>query len=422
MGTRELFNMGDEHDDKPTLFIETGSCNIRAGLVGEGEDADYPTAQLNNCIGYPTRATQGVKLRMNPVQTEHYVGEECQAKRGILSLEWPMKKGIIKTEEEQEAMIKIWQHLIDAKASVNLDSSNDDDDCRGVFLSEAPMTSKRQQEWVCETWFNTFNVRNYFVSVSAVLGLYSQGKDSGLGIDSGDGTTHAVPMWEGYNISSAVRRMPLAGRDLTEYMERLLAEDSYTLTSSAERISAMNMKGGEANKEPPALNVDYYGGYVALCLADELEKVEMELFRLPDSSTIEVCSQRVRVPELLFNPELDGHEMDSLASAANKAQLAAPVDCRNELLSKVYLFGGNCAWKEHPNDEEQTMQARFKQDMELLEVLGEVKAFQPPDGVFCQLVGAGQVARMSTFPKFTIEKSVFTEKGGGRVVHEYCGF
>merc|ERR1711981_643679 len=149
-------------------------------------------------------------------------------------------------------MVQIWKYLIETKIGIVVDSSTDDEDVAGVFLTENPMTSQDQRAWVCKTWFEDFSAASYFVAVGAVLGLYSTGRENGISIDSGEGTTHAVPIWDGYNLSSAVRRQPLSGSDLTDYMERLLVEDlaNINLTSSAERMQVMYMKGHSDNQIP----------------------------------------------------------------------------------------------------------------------------------------------------------------------------
>ncbi len=85
-----------------------------------------------------------------------------------------------------------------------------------------------------EIMFETFSVPSFYLAIQAVLSLYSSGKTTGLVLDAGDGVTHTVPIYEGYALPHAIERNDLAGRDLTEYLKKLLNEEGSSLTSSAE--------------------------------------------------------------------------------------------------------------------------------------------------------------------------------------------
>lgn len=101
------------------------------------------------------------------------------------------------------------------------------------MLTEAPRNPKVNRERMTEIMFDSFNVPSYYVAIQAVLTLYASGRTRGLVLDSGDGVTHTVPVFEGYAMPHAIERINLAGRDLTQYMQNLLHEVGYDLKQSA---------------------------------------------------------------------------------------------------------------------------------------------------------------------------------------------
>ena len=67
-------------------------------------------------------------------------------------------------------------------------------------------------------------VNNCYVAVQAVMSLFAAGRTTGLVVDSGDGVTHTVPVFEGFCIPHAVDKMNIAGRVLTNFLQKLLLE------------------------------------------------------------------------------------------------------------------------------------------------------------------------------------------------------
>jgi actin-related protein len=90
--------------------------------------------------------------------------------------------------------------------------------------------------------FENFDVPAFYLAIQAVLSLYSSGRTTGLVLDAGDGVTHTVPIYEGYALPHAIERNDLAGRDLTDYLRKLLNEVGLNFSSSAETETIRDIK------------------------------------------------------------------------------------------------------------------------------------------------------------------------------------
>merc|ERR1719190_142769 len=150
-----------------------------------------------------------------------FVGEEVHQRGGILKLNQPIEHGIVTNWDDME---KIWQHTFYNELQIIPDE-------HPVLLTEAPINPKANREKMTQIMFETFNIPKMYVQIQAVLSLYASGRTTGLVLDSGDGVTHTVPIYEGFALPHAVLRLDLAGRDMTEYMVKLLTERGYTFVA-----------------------------------------------------------------------------------------------------------------------------------------------------------------------------------------------
>lgn len=59
--------------------------------------------------------------------------------------------------------------------------------------------------------FEIFNVADFYLGVDAAFALIATGRSTGIVLDSGYGTTHAVPVYEGSAVVHTAEKIPIAG-------------------------------------------------------------------------------------------------------------------------------------------------------------------------------------------------------------------
>lgn len=377
--------------EESPVVIDNGSGMVKAGFAGD----DTPCCVFPSIIGRPKYKNM-MKTGGGDDETQQskvYVGDDAQAKRGVLKLNYPIEHGIVTNWDDME---KIWEHTFTDQLRIESDS-------RHVMLTEAPQNPKKNREKMMEIMFEKFKVPASYVAVQGVLSLYASGRTTGIVLDIGDGVTHTIPVYDGYSIPNAINRYDLAGRDVTDYLRKLLDERGHRFVTSSEREIVRDIKEKLC--------------YLALDPDDEVKlyrtKNMTRSFTLPDGNVIKIGDEMFRAPEVLFDPDLIGKEIKGIDQAVFDSIQKADMDVRKDLFANIVLSGGTTMIK--------NLDKRLEKELNILKPsrMGKVKIIALPERKYSVWIGGSILSSLPTFENTWIYKKEYDECGV-QIIHRKC--
>jgi len=259
------------------------------------------------------------------------VGDEAQKLRNMLQISYPLENGIIRNWEEIQY---VWDYTFFDKLKVN------PKECR-IMLTEAPMNPKKNREQMIQVMFEKYGFKGVYISIQAVLVLYAQGLLTGVVVDSGDGVTHIVPVYEGYALPFLTKRLDVAGRDITRYLIKLLLLRGYAFNRTADFETVRQIKE----------KLCYVGHDLNIERRLALETtVLVEKYELPDGRVIKVGAERYEAPEALFQPGLiDAGDGGGVSELLFDVIQKADIDIRPDFYNHIVLSGGSSMYPGLPS-------------------------------------------------------------------------
>ncbi|CAF2192352.1 unnamed protein product [Rotaria magnacalcarata] len=356
------------------IVIDNGSGVIKAGFAGD------PTPKINfpNYVGRPKH----VRVMAGGLEGDTFIGPKAEEYRGLLHIAHPMEHGIV---EDWNDMEKIWSYIY---SKHQLRSASEE---HPVLLTEAPLNPRKNREKAAEIFFETFNVPALYISMQAVLSLYASGRTTGVVLDSGDGVTHAVPIYEGFAMPHSILRNDVAGRDVTRYLKLLLRKEGYSFKTTAEFEIVKSIKERACF-------------LTTTTQKEEINQADKSKFTLPDGTSIDLGSSRHLAPEVLFNPELIGDECEGMHEILSGSIRRSDMDVRRILYQNIVLSGGSTLFRGFGD--------RLLSELKRIapkEV--KIKISAPRERLYSTWIGGSILASLDTFKKIWVTKREYDAEG-----------
>lgn len=363
-----------------TVVIDNGSYNCKAGFAGD----DSPSVVFPSVVGRPK--LHGVPLGFGMADDQTFVGDRAEAKRGILTLRYPVEHGFVTNWDDME---RIWHHAFYNELSVAPEE-------QPVLLTEPPLNPKASRQKMTQVMFETFNVPAMYVGNHGKFAVHAAGRTSGVVLECGADVTHCVPVYDGYALPHTIKRVDLAGINLTDYFMKLLTDRGYSYSKDAVRYI----------KEDAC--------YVALDFDEELTKAAEwsrleESYELPDGTEILIGDERFRCPEVLFNPTILGRATPGIHESLNHSIITCGVDIRRDMYTNILISGGSTKFNGFPERLKKEVERIAPKTFSASRV--NVIAPTPTDQQFFVWLGGSMFASHSSFKNQWISKEEYDEVG-----------
>lgn len=334
--------LGFAGNDAPSFVFPTAIATKgpTGGSGGSGSGRPAVGAKPSFLTGGGGSGGGHLQMKRGTEDLDYFIGDEALAAASGpgYGIHYPIRHGQI---ENWDHMERFWSNSIFKYLRVEPEDHH-------FLLTEPPLNPPENREATAEIMFESFNVAGLYIAVQAVLALAASWTSSkvsdrsltGTVIDSGDGVTHVIPVAEGYVIGSSIKSIPIAGRDITYFVQSLLRD-------RGEPDSSLKTAG--------EIKEEYC--YVCPDIVKEFSRYDKDptrfikhLVKQPagrGNVTVDVGYERFLAPEIFFNPEIYSSDfLTPLPTVVDQVIQSSPIDVRRGLYKNIVLSGGSTLYKD----------------------------------------------------------------------------
>lgn len=148
-------------------------------------------------------------------------------------------------------------------------------------------------------------------------------------------------------------------------------------------------------------------------MKDSIDNVSMEKsYELPDQRNIVVGNERFRCPEIMFQPNHAGFDIEGVHLYSYYSIMKCDVEIRKDLFANIVLTGGSTLFD--------GIEARLKYEIQqLASSNNKIDILSPAERKYSVWLGGSILGALSTFQSMWISEAEYQEEGP-RIIHKKC--